>query len=236
MLDGPFRAAGGGYAETADGGTPRRQNPHMHLFEAFLALHEQTGEGTWLARAGELFGLLRTRWLDPADGSLREFFAADWSRLQDGGSDLLEPGHHMEWVWLLDRYGRFSGQGTGDLQDALFARGEALGLVPGAGGFLADVTDPTGRPLQDSRRLWPQTEYLKALVVQARRHRSPALYARAEALSEALFATYLAGVPQGAWRDRFTLDGRPAVDHIPASTLYHLLGILAELDAGDADS
>lgn len=75
----------------------------------------------------------------------------------------------------------------------------------------------------------PQTEYLKALVVEARARQDVGLADEARAVSERLFATYLAETPPGTWRDRFTLAGAPAVDHIPASTLYHLFGVFAEL-------
>jgi hypothetical protein len=35
---------------------------------------------------------------------------------------------------------------------------------------------------------------------------------------------------RGTWRDSFTLAGAPAVDHIPASTLYYLFGAFVELE------
>ena len=201
----------------------------MHLFEALLALFEATGEARFLARAGELFGLFRTRFFDEERSVVREFFAADWTLLADHGGDAIEPGHLMEWVWLLRRYERLTRTPVGPLADRLFAQGESLGLDPAADGCLADVVDLDGRPLADSRRLWPQTEYLKALLVQARATGAPDLLHRAERLSDRLFAEYLAGVPAGAWRDRFTLAGAPLADHVPASTLYHLIGVLAEL-------
>jgi mannose/cellobiose epimerase-like protein (N-acyl-D-glucosamine 2-epimerase family) len=236
-LDTLFPAGHGGYGETDTGGLPRRQNPHMHLFEALLAAFEATGEACFLARAGEIFGLFRTRFFDEPEGVLREFFAADWALLPDGASDAIEPGHLMEWVWLLRRYERLSHRPVAPLAARLFERGEALGRLPAAGGCLADVVDLGGRPLADSRRLWPQTEYLKALVVEGRATGDAALLARATALSDRIFDEYLAGVPAGAWQDRFELSGRPVVTTVPASTFYHLLGVLAELlvVAGAAD-
>lgn len=42
------------------------QNPHMHLFEACLAWYEATGEARYLGRAGEIFGLFSTRFLQPS--------------------------------------------------------------------------------------------------------------------------------------------------------------------------
>ena len=62
---------GGFFEEFAPGRTemklPRRQNPHMHLLEALLALHVATGEKNWLRRAGALVDLFKRRFVDPAD-------------------------------------------------------------------------------------------------------------------------------------------------------------------------
>ena len=52
---------------------------------------------------------------------------------------------------------------------------------------------------------------------------------RAGEIVDRLFATYLAGPKAGLWYDRFALDGRIAVDHVPASILYHLLVPAAEM-------
>jgi mannose/cellobiose epimerase-like protein (N-acyl-D-glucosamine 2-epimerase family) len=35
----------------------RRQSPHMHLFESFIALYQATSDGKYLARCAELFDL-----------------------------------------------------------------------------------------------------------------------------------------------------------------------------------
>ena len=224
-----FEAPHGGHAETGAGGTPRRQNPHMHLFEAFLALFEETGDRRFLARADALYELFRTRFVDAEAGIVREFFATDWSLLPDDGSDWLEPGHLMEWVWLLRRYARHRPVAVDTLCARLFARGEALGRQPPTAPFLLDAVAANGTVLTASRRLWVQTEYLKALLVQARATDDAALAERCRRVSDALFTTYLGETPAGTWRDRFGADGALAVDHIPASTLYHLLGVLTEL-------
>src|SRR5262245_22416399 len=79
---------------------PRRQNPHMHLLEAVLALHAATQEKNWLRRAGALVDLFRRRFLDPDTGALIEFFGADWSVAPGDEGRLREPGHQFEWVWL----------------------------------------------------------------------------------------------------------------------------------------
>lgn len=231
-IDDVFRAEHGGLAETAAGGLPRRQNPHMHLFEAMHALYEATGAARFLARAGELFQLFRTRFYDDGHGVVREFFAGDWSHLPDGSSDRVEPGHLAEWTWLLRRHERLAHRPVGDLAPRLLLNALRLGTAPERPHLLADETDLDGRPRSDSRRLWCQTELIKALVVEARASGDVALAERAAAVSATLFREYLSDTPAGTWRDRFTLDGRLVVDHVPASTFYHLFGVLTELARG----
>jgi len=174
--------------------------------------------------------LFRDRFFDREAHVLREFFAADWSRLPDGTSDRVEPGHMAEWVWLLRRYAAHTAVPVDQWCVPLLERALALGRPSNADGFLTDLTDLAGVPQEDSRRLWRQTELIKALVVEARTRSEPALAGTAVAVSERLFRTYLAETPTGTWRDRFTLGGQPAIDHIPASTLYHLFGILAAFE------
>src|SRR6185369_6058486 len=87
---------------------PRRQNPHMHLLEALLALHVATGEKNWLRRAGTLVDLFKRKFVDPHNGALIEFFAADWLPAQGSLGNLREPGHQFEWVWLLYEYFRLT--------------------------------------------------------------------------------------------------------------------------------
>src|SRR5690606_6795180 len=54
-LDRDFAAPGGGYwSELPRAASERRQNPHMHLFEAMLAWAEATGDAQFLARADML--------------------------------------------------------------------------------------------------------------------------------------------------------------------------------------
>ena len=64
----------GGFANTtpAEPGW-RQQNPHMHLFEAALALLEVTGDARWRTLADELFALFRTALLERESGTLGEY-------------------------------------------------------------------------------------------------------------------------------------------------------------------
>src|SRR3546814_17640066 len=84
----------------------------MHLFEACLVLYETGGDPRHLARAGEIFGLFRTRFFDEELGTLREFFGPAWEGGPAFGYERLDPGHMMEWVWLLSRKRGESGKGV----------------------------------------------------------------------------------------------------------------------------
>src|SRR3546814_11907533 len=85
---------------------PRRQNPHMHLLEAFLALYEASGEAHWLARAQSIHDLFRRHFLQP--GQLVEFFDADWREVPQNGraGDLRprDPGPFFHSAWLPPRF------------------------------------------------------------------------------------------------------------------------------------
>ena len=73
----------GGYLEETtadwqDRTVIRRQNPHMHLLEAFLAFHEASGDERALAGAREIVALFRQRFRDADTGALGEHFTRDW--------------------------------------------------------------------------------------------------------------------------------------------------------------
>ena len=55
FLDGHLRSPHGGVHEGLPVSLPRRQNPHMHLFEALLNLWMNTREPRYLERAGRMF-------------------------------------------------------------------------------------------------------------------------------------------------------------------------------------
>ena len=99
-----------GWYETAARSLPRRQNPHMHLFEATVALFKATGEARFRDMADECLGLFQDVFLQ-TDNRILEFFAEDWQPLS-GTEQAVEPGHMAEWVFLLDRYEDVMGQST----------------------------------------------------------------------------------------------------------------------------
>ena len=88
----------------------RRQNPHMHLFEAFIALHQATGDARFLARGAEIFGVFSTSFFQPSVGALTESLTEDLDPVPDARGRISEPGHHYEWIWLLRYFQRASGR------------------------------------------------------------------------------------------------------------------------------
>jgi len=218
-LDSDFRASAGGYLDSLPAiDQRRRQNPHMHLFEALLNLWMNTGEPRYLERAGDMFGLFSRHFFDPEAGVLLEYFDHALAPLPER---IVEPGHHCEWIWLLRWYEREAGVPVKPYVDALLAHVERHGFD--AAGLLPDEVMADGRVRTPSRRLWPMTEAIKAYAIEGRRD-------EAAALAERLQQHFLCGVVPGGWMDRLDAQGRPAATVMPASSLYHLLGAVAELD------
>src|SRR5690606_29590181 len=94
-LDSKLSASDGGWAEDDNGSLPRRQNPHMHMFEALIALTAATGDRQHRERLEALAALMRDRFLD-GQGILREFFGPAWNRGSEWRSECVEPGHMAE--------------------------------------------------------------------------------------------------------------------------------------------
>ncbi len=212
----------GGFLEGLPPSLPRRQNPHMHYLEAMLALHEAIGDEAYLLRAGEIVELFRARFFDPESGTLGEFFRQDWA--PDSTPQRVEPGHHFEWVWLLDRYGRASGTKVPEaeaLYDFALAR-----CVCAKDGFAFDAVLSDGASAVGSKRLWPQLEMLKALLVQSRRGSRGALERFGPPVAGILEAYRVPGT--GCWHDRLDADGEALRAACPASGLYHVIVALHE--------
>lgn len=231
FLDETMLCADGSYREGLPPSLPRRQNPHMHLFEAMLALHETIAYPGALERAGRLRAMLTQRFLHPAP-VLREFFDDAWQPAANGVGRIVEPGHQAEWCWLLRRYERAAGLPPDALPSALIDAAETT--ADPATGFLIDEAFADGTPSRTSRRLWPQTEWAKAWLSEQRIGRKGA-HARATHALNQLSAAYLGQPLPGGWIDQIDETGRPMVDTIPASTLYHVFAAAVETDAACED-
>ncbi len=228
LLDESFAGPGGGYLSVLDdGGRERHQNPHMHLLEAMLAWYDATGDAAFLARAKAIGDLFASRFYQAEQGILPEYFGAGWARLGDDRGDIVEPGHHFEWVWLLFRLGRALGRDPGVEAQALYAHACHHGYD--GDGMIVDRLTGGGAVLAASRRTWPHTEAIKAHAVM---HENGATGAQARCAEtwDVMFGRFLSGAAPGGWRDHLDGSGALLSDHMPATTLYHVFCAVAEAD------
>lgn len=205
---------------------PRLQNPHMHLCEAGLAAYAATGETRFADLARKMAGLCLSHFNNADSGALYEYFDADWRPVQGDEGRLVEPGHQLEWAWILAQCQTQLGLDVGDRPEMLVASAERFGVDMASGATFNAVRDD-GTVIDGGSRTWPNTERLKGLL---------AIFERGGPLSpgiaqttELLLNRYLAVAPAGTWMDTFDADGRPAAKDVPASTLYHVFLAFAEL-------
>ena len=215
-----------GWIESDLNHLPRRQNPHMHLFEAFMALFDATGEEKYLLEADKIFSLFKKYFFDSQKTILREFFSADLSPAPGNPGKQIEPGHMVEWVWLLNEYSQKRAVDVEDYCQHLFVSAREIGADPETG-FLVDGLTVGDEP-KGTRRLWPQTEYLKAASVFAAQGDINANKLIQE-LIDACFNSYLNQPVRGLWCDQFDATGEPCAANVPASILYHLLDAVLAL-------
>ncbi|EAB6718169.1 hypothetical protein DUP91_28030, partial [Salmonella enterica subsp. enterica] len=204
----------------------RRQNPHMHAFEACLAWYEATGDARYLGRAGEFFGLFSTRFLQPS-GILGEYYDDRWTPVEGDRGRVSEPGHHFEWVWLLRKYGAATGRDVSSHVDKLFHH--ALDHGRGPDGTLFEEVLDDGEIVKSSCRTWPYTEAIKAAAAEHEAGR-PGMEDLIAGWMETMFERHLSKAFAGGWIDQVDADGQPMVDFAPASTLYHAFLAIAEVE------
>jgi len=224
FLENHLKAENGGYIEGLPPSLPRRQNPHMHLFEAFMAAYEATEDNQYLQKADEVYVLFENSFFKKQNSILLEFFEQNWSPLKDGGP--LEPGHMMEWVWLLRKYEALTGTDVSIHTDALFGKALEIGLNENVG-VLCDAVKVDGSPVIPTSRSWPQTEYLKACIAQARVG-VEGMEDIAANIINIMFDRYLNVPIAGGWADSIDTDGNHISGVMSSSSFYHWLCAAAE--------
>lgn len=205
----------------------RRQNPHMHLFEAFLALYEASNRDRFAEAATSIAELASERFIDPVSGALLEYFDNNWTPAEGIEGRIAEPGHCFEWAWLFERMAEAGwGQGT-RVSDRLTQFARRMGIDYHSGVVINQVlTDGT---IHDGRaRLWPQTERTKAAVARYRRLQSVDEAAEIVAATTGLGKYFDVPTP-GLWRDKLDEDGNWVEELAPGSSLYHISCAYAEL-------
>jgi mannose/cellobiose epimerase-like protein (N-acyl-D-glucosamine 2-epimerase family) len=231
FLDHSFadRASGGYWDCLPRPDSLRRQNPHMHLFEALLTLYETTRRDDVLERCQNLHQLALTRFFDASTGTMREYFNNRWIVYPAVGAGSVEPGHLFEWAWLLRRFEAATGLKQDDAVSRLIGAGMQMGL-DAARGRIVDEVDEEGRLRIASSRCWPHAEALRALAVESKRGRceTPEVVA---SLLRRLDAVHCLDRLNGGWIDHVDADDNPINKTMPASTLYHLYFGLTSVEA-----
>jgi mannose-6-phosphate isomerase len=199
----------------------REQNPHMHLFEALLALAEASGMERYLGRANDLVDLFDLALVDPATGTVREVFDENWKPDRAAGENLVEPGHQMEWAWLFRQWELLTGSPVDERVGRLVAHATAHG-IDREGRFVRSVVLENGTVVSNASRVWPQTEAIRALCREDAGGKIwPNLVCE---ITDRLFSAHLPSDLAGGWIDQFDQNGVPTVNYMPASTLYHIVG------------
>jgi mannose/cellobiose epimerase-like protein (N-acyl-D-glucosamine 2-epimerase family) len=234
-VDRRLQHADGGYEESIPPTRPRRQNPHMHLLEALLEAHANFRETVYFERARELIDLFINRLFQRAEGTLPEYFDERLVPLRgENRCYIIEPGHHYEWVWLLDWYaqsassvvpsallGIRSNEELGSASAALLSFANRYALDRKIGLVVNELWSD-GSLRKGGFRLWPQAERLKA---EARRQQGADI---GTASAFAALSKHLEGAPSGLWEERIHPDGRPTGEPAPATSLYHLTAALTD--------
>ena len=206
---------------------PRRQNPHMHLLEAFLALSEASGRGRFADAAQSIANLASNRFIDQETGALLEYFTDELGPAPGNEGRIAEPGHCFEWAWLFERIAAMGWTVGADASDRLVQFARSCGIDAGRGVAINEIL--TNGAVHDARaRLWPQTERLKAAI--ARYKRLGTSVEKREAADAALGLRKYFDVPKpGLWRDKLDENGTWIHEMSPGSSLYHISCAYREL-------
>ncbi len=153
-------------------GPTRNQNAIMHLFEAMLALHDATGDKTWLGHARSISDFVLTRLAQKtADDrrSIPEYYDANWRPQPSSRGGYIDLGHQVEWAWLLSAAAErglpayYVDTGAKLLDFAI-----ATGYDRGRGGLYWRVDDKGA--VSQEKIWWVQSEFLRAALRYAVKH------------------------------------------------------------------
>jgi mannose/cellobiose epimerase-like protein (N-acyl-D-glucosamine 2-epimerase family) len=218
----------GGYVEDRAGALPQRANPHMHLLEAALAWIAVDDDPAWRRMADGIAVLCLEKFIDPASGALREFFAADWSSAPGVEGRICEPGHHYEWAFLLDYWARLTSRNRPEVAERLIAFADSRGL-DACRGVAVNAILANGSIHDPVARLWAQAERVRAYLAQRRSDNEVAAAVKA-------LRRFLTTPTQGVWFDQLTSDEVVVREPARATSLYHIVGAVAELSAAIPDA
>ena len=218
-----MQAESGGFYESypVDDKQVRRQNPHMHLLEGYLSAFVVTQEQEYKATIESLLSLAFEHFYDKKSQTLKEFFTKDWQQDPSTGNQV-EPGHHFEWVWLLYQANQLiPNTDYTDLAQKLWLTASRHGLAAN-GGVYNQIDSDTYKPIDKEKRIWPITEYLKAITVMPLGKEEKV--DRLEKALEFIQQNYL--LPNGCWNEYLNTDNSAKNYPLPGTSSYHIfLGV-----------
>ena len=209
---------------------PRLQNPHMHLLEACLACLDAFQDPLIERLAREVIDIFQTKFFSLQTQTLCEYFDDNLAPVADDMSKIVEPGHQMEWAWILSKASQTLCIEARDTIEGLVRSGEEFGVArtgPLKGLTYNSVTTD-GQILDGGSRTWPNTERLKAAVALFETFGTDPRPVLNETL-DALFEKHLKHNQMGLWIDAFDQNGFPIAKSIPTSTFYHIYLAFAEI-------
>lgn len=204
----------------------KKQNPHMHLFEAFLALYSSTGEDKYVDYATKIYKLFQKYFFNTNTSLVTEHFDNTWKPIEGGGP--YEPGHMMEWSSLLIKYQKITGSNVDYYVESLFNKSLEIGFNKKLG-LLCDYVYINDVNMNQTFRTWPQTEYIKSLIAQIGMG-NESIYKDAAKAIDSMFKYFLNVPINGTWNDKVDENGLLLSNFIPSSTQYHLLSAASEVN------
>jgi len=223
-----MQAESGGYYESypVDTKQIRRQNPHMHLLEGYIAAFETTKDDDYKDTIQSLLSLALEHFYNKKNKTLGEFFDANWHLHPETGNQV-EPGHHFEWVWLLYQANKIlPNSDYTDLAQQLWLTATRHGLAQN-GGVYNQIDSTSYQPLDKEKRIWPITEYLKAITVIPIGKEE-----KINRLEKALnYSQQHYFLQNGRWNEYLNEDNTPKDFPLPGTSSYHIFLGLTEVIA-----
>lgn len=221
LFEHSLRHPSGGFLEGLPAQLPRRQNPHMHLFEACIAWIPYDRTGTFRRLCVEASELLLDRFLVSENGAILEYYNDDWSQPPGELNGCVEPGHLYEWYWLLSSFEEATGTHVA-AKERIYEYADRFGYNWETGLLFGEISTD-GRARKASVRLWPHTERVRAELQYMKRHPEAPLSKLKTAL-DAIWRFLDCPIP-GLWFERFDAENlRFVVEPAPATSLYHITG------------
>ncbi len=155
-------------------------NANMHTVEAFLAVADVTGDGTYRARAGRIIDHV-IGWAKDNGWRIPEHYTKDWQPDLECNHDQPDdrfkpygatPGHGIEWARLITQWAlsTYPGQPEKwkpyvDAAESLFCRAVEDGWNADGAPGIVYTTDWNGKPVVHDRMQWTLAEGINSSAV-----------------------------------------------------------------------